>query len=58
MDREKTFNLVVRLNQIRLEQNKLDIEYNEIIQELWDMIPSLQADPNVQPKTLVKRRYL
>ena len=55
MDKEKLFNLATRLNEIRIEQNKLDIEYNQIIEELWNMIPKLKDDPNIQPKTLVKR---
>ena len=38
------FNLVSKLNELRLIQNKLDIEQKEIIQELWEMIPSLSVD--------------
>lgn len=38
------FNLVSRLNELRLIQSKLDIEQKEIIPELWDMIPSLPID--------------
>ena len=49
-DREKAFKLVTRLNEIRKEQNKLDIEYNEIVNKLWDMIPTLKGDPNLEKK--------
>ena len=49
-DRERAFKLVTRLNEIRAEQTKLDIEYNEIAHALWDMIPSLKDDPNIQLK--------
>lgn len=54
MDRDKVFKLASRLNEIRVEQQKLDIEYNKIVLELWDMIPSLKTDPNVQPKEKVR----
>ena len=47
MDKEKAFELVVRLNEIRVLQQKLDMEHNQIIKELWDMIPSLKGDPNL-----------
>lgn len=53
VDKKKAFELVSRLNQIRLEQQKLDLEHNNIIQELWEMIPSLKGDPNLE---LVKER--
>lgn len=49
-DRKKAFKLVTRLNEIRAERDKLDIEYNKIVHELWDMIPSLKDDPNIQLK--------
>lgn len=49
-DREKAFKLVNRLNEIRAEQNKLDMEHNEIVRTLWDMIPSLKNDPNIEIK--------
>lgn len=49
--------LVYRLNDIMVEQNKLEIksmelekEYNEIVYELWGRIPSLKDDENIQPK--------
>lgn len=42
--------LADRLNQIMVEKNKLDIEYNMIVKELWDRIPSLTNDPNLELK--------
>lgn len=42
--------LVVRLNQIETEKNELDLEYNMIVHELWNRIPSLKEDVNVQLK--------
>lgn len=47
--------LVDRLNEINKEKDKLDIEiivlndeYDKIVKELWDRIPSLRDDPNLQ----------
>ena len=47
--------LVDRLNEINKEKDKLDIEiivlndeYDKIVKELWDRIPSLKDDPNLQ----------
>ena len=42
--------LADRLNQIMVELNELDMEYNTIVRELWDRIPSLTNDPNLQLK--------
>ena len=41
--------LAMRLNEIMQEKNKLDMEYDEIVKELWDRIPSLQTNPDIQP---------
>ena len=51
-DKETVFDLVNRLNQIEVEKQKLDLEYNKIVQELWDRIPSLKSDENIQPKVI------
>lgn len=47
--------LVDRLNEINKEKDKLDIEiivlndeYDKIVKELWDRIPKLKDDPNMQ----------
>lgn len=47
-------NLAHRLNQIEIEKQKLDIEYNLIVNELWERIPSLKNDENLQPKVIKK----
>lgn len=48
--------LANRLNEIDREKQKLDIEYNKIIYELWDRIPTLKEDENMQPKILRKKK--
>lgn len=50
MDKEKALKLVTRLKEIKIERDKLDTEYNGIVQELWDMIPSLKDDHNIGMK--------
>lgn len=52
------FELVSRLNQINVERQKLDIEYNKIVHELWDRLPNLKDDVNIQPKVLEKVKGL
>ena len=47
--------LAHRLNQIRVEQQKLELEHNMIVHELWDRIPSLKTDCNIQPKPIQKK---
>lgn len=55
--KDKTvFDLATRLNQIHIERQKLDMEYNAIVHELWDRIPSLKDDVNIQPRVLVKKK--
>ena len=49
--KEKTLlELANRLNEIEVERNKLDLEYNMIVNELWNRIPSLKDDVNLQKK--------
>lgn len=50
MNDKTTKDLVFRLSEIEREKFKLDLEYNKIVQELWDRIPSLKDDVNLQPK--------
>ena len=53
--KDKTnFDLVDRLNHINVEKQQLDIEYNAIVHELWNRIPSLKDDENIQPRVLAK----
>ena len=44
------------IKQITLEeeQNKLNQEYNEIVYELWNRIPSLKDEPDIQPRGRVR----
>lgn len=44
------YDLAMRLNMIMVEQQKLDLEHNAIVQELWDRIPSVKDSPDIQPK--------
>ena len=56
--KDKTiYELATRLNQIMVEQQKLELEYNQIVYELWERIPSLKNDVNIQPKKRVRKRY-
>lgn len=50
-----TIDLVHRLNKIDVERQNLDIEYNQIIYELCDRIPTLKEDENIQPKSVQKK---
>lgn len=47
--------LATRLNEIEKQLNELEIEYNQIVRELWDRIPSVKDNANIQPKKRVKR---
>lgn len=40
--------LAERINQISVEKNNLDMEYNMIVRELWERVPSLAQDPNLE----------
>lgn len=53
--------LANRLNEIMKEKNRLglliselDKEYNSIVYELWERIPGLKDDVNMQPKKRTK----
>lgn len=55
--------LVYRLNEIMIEQDRLEIksmkleeEYNAIVYELWGRVPSLKEDENIQPKRRVTQK--
>lgn len=54
MKNKTTLDLAFRLSEIEREKFKLDMEYNEIIQVLWDRIPSLKDDVNLQKKKVRK----
>ena len=48
MKNKTTLELVNRLNKINKEINDLEIEYNKIVNELWERIPKLKDDVNMQ----------
>jgi len=57
-----TKELVERLNQIMIERKKLEIniyeldrEHDEIVFKLWERLPNLKGDPNIQPKKKVRK---
>ena len=59
---ETTKELVERLNQIMIEQyklemkmNELDQEHNNIVYELWKRLPHLKDSPDIQPKKKVRK---
>lgn len=65
---QSTKDLAMRLNEIRVTQEHLMLEYNQIIRELWNRHPNLTESEDLQPqelqddplwgKSLVKRREL
>ena len=55
--KDKTlFELCTRLNEINKEMDNLEMEQCKIVKELWERIPSLKDDVNVQPKKK-ERKY-
>lgn len=48
--------LAIRLNQIEKELDELQIEYNVIVQELWERIPTTKNDDNIQMKKRIKTK--
>lgn len=59
LDKEALVNLVDRLRKIDDEMRVLTIEYNNVINEIWNRIPNLKNDDVFQkmdkPKKLVKK---
>lgn len=60
---KSTLLLAFRLNEIMKEQQglemsllMLDKEFNAIVYELWDRIPKLRNDEDLQPKKRVKEK--
>ena len=54
MKDKTTKELADRLNAIMIERNKLDLEYNSIVKVLWERIPSLKDDVNLELKKVKK----
>lgn len=47
--------LAGRLNEINQEIDSLIIEYNDVIAEIKERTPELTDDPNLRPKTKIKK---
>jgi hypothetical protein len=54
--------LIDRFNQIMIERKKIEIklkeldrEHDEIVFELWERLPNLKDDVNIQPKKKVRK---
>lgn len=54
MKNETVLNLANELNRIEKEINNLEIERMKVIQKLWDLIPSLKDDVNLQKRKVRK----
>ena len=54
MKNKSILDLCKRLNAIEKQRNELDIEFNMIVGELWQRIPSLKEDVNLQKKKVRK----
>ena len=55
-DKNSVLKLTIRLNEIRKEKQELDMEENAIIYELWELIPSLKDDVNLELNPVMKKR--
>lgn len=55
MKEKSTLQLANRMNEIEIEINNLQIEYNKIVHELHDRMPNLKDDVNIQPKKRVRK---
>ena len=53
MQDKSTYELVMRINQLIKERDKIDIEHNEIVKELKRRMPQLKDDENIK---LIKRK--
>lgn len=54
MKEKSTLELANRMNEIEIEINNLEIEYNKIVHILHDRMPHLKEDVNIQPKMKVR----
>lgn len=55
-DKNSVLKLAIRLNEIRKEKQELDMEENAIIYKLWELIPSLKDDVNLELNPVMKKR--
>ena len=49
-ENRKVFNLIERMNEIDREIMNLEIEYNKIVKELHEILPSLKGNENIMVK--------
>lgn len=54
MKDKSTYELVMRINQLMKERDKIDMEHNEIVKELQRRMPQLKDDENIK---LIRRKY-
>ena len=54
MKDKSVLDLCKRLNAIEKQRNELNIEFNMIVNELWQRIPNLREDVNLQKKKVRK----
>lgn len=54
--------LIDRFNKILIERNKLEMnlmeldkEHDDIVYELWNRLPNLKDEPDIQPKKKVRK---
>lgn len=54
--------LIDRFNRILIERNKLEMnlmeldkEHDDIVYELWNRLPNLKDEPDIQPKKKVRK---
>lgn len=59
---ESNRELIERFNKIMVEQDELELnldrldrEFNEIVYELWKRLPHLKDSPDIQPKKKVRK---
>jgi len=63
VDNKSVFDLVMRLNNITRELDGLALqemalikEHDEIVCELWQRVPNLKDNPDIQPKRKVRKK--
>jgi hypothetical protein len=55
MKNKSTYELCVRINEIAKEMDNLQLEHNKIVSELYERMPHLKDDVNIQPKVKVRK---
>lgn len=55
-DKNSLLKLAIRLREIKKEKQSLDLEENAIIYKLWELVPSLKEDVNLELNPVMKKR--